>query len=118
MLNNPAQKQNWQLEFTRGWASWPLAAINNTFPAYCLYAGFKMILNRYGETMLTPCELNWGGVYFPPLLVAGIVGILLTYAITRLLNHYRLSRLFASPPLVFLALTVIFSGLIESLLFR
>ncbi len=68
--------------------------------------------------MLTPCELNLGGVYFPPLLVAATIGLAATYALTRALNYYRLSRYFASPPLVFLSMAVIFSGLIETFIFR
>lgn len=64
-----------------------------------------------------PSEVHLGGVYLPPLLVAGSLGLLLAYFLTRTLNRYRLSRFFASPPLVFLSLVVIFSGLIESLLF-
>jgi Protein of unknown function (DUF1656). len=68
--------------------------------------------------MLTPCELNLGGVYFPPLLVAATIGLAATYGLTRALNYYRLSRYFASPPLVFLSMAVIFSGLIETIIFR
>jgi hypothetical protein len=61
-----------------------------------------------------PSEVNIGGVYFPPLFLAGGLGLLTTYLVVKLLTRFRLSRYFASPPLVFLALMVIFSGLIET----
>lgn len=62
-----------------------------------------------------PCEINLWGVYVPPLLVAGTLGLLLAYVLTRVLTRYRLSRFFVSPPLVFLSLAVILSGCIEAL---
>lgn len=64
-----------------------------------------------------PSELNLAGVYVPPLLVAGFLGLTATYLLTRFLTRYRLSRYFASPPLVFLSLVIIFAGLIETYLF-
>ena len=59
-----------------------------------------------------PSEVSIGGVYFPPLLLAGIVGMILAWLTAILLNRYRLSRFFAYPPVVFIALAVIFTGLI------
>lgn len=63
-----------------------------------------------------PCEINLGGIYVPPLLVAGFLGLGLTLMLTRILNRYRLSRFFLSPPLAFLCLAIIFTGLIETFL--
>ena len=62
---------------------------------------------------LVPSEFAIGGVYFPPLLVASILGVAVTMLTAALLNRYRLSRFFFYPPLVFLALAVIYSGLIS-----
>jgi hypothetical protein len=62
-----------------------------------------------------PSEVSIGGVYFPPLLLAGIVGMILAWLTAILLNRYRLSRFFAYPPVVFIALAVIFTGLIGTL---
>lgn len=59
-----------------------------------------------------PKEFTIGGVYFPPLLIAGIIGVTLAVLTALLLNRYRLSRYFFYPPLVFLALAVIYTGLI------
>ena len=59
-----------------------------------------------------PKEFAIGGVYLPPLLIAGILGLFLAWGVSLLLNRYRLSRFFFYPPLVFLALTVIFTVLI------
>ena len=56
-----------------------------------------------------PTEVTVGGVYLPPMLVAGTIGVLLAYLTARLLNRYRLSRYFFYPPLVFVALTVLYT---------
>lgn len=62
-----------------------------------------------------PHELAIAGVYLPPLLVAAILGVALTVASGRLLDHYRLARHFFYPPLVKLALTVIYTLVIGTL---
>ena len=59
-----------------------------------------------------PSEFAIGGVYFPPLLIAGILGVVAALLTAMLLNRYRLSRFFYYPPLVFLALAVIYTGLL------
>ena len=59
-----------------------------------------------------PSEFAIGGVYFPPLLIASIIGVLAAAMVAGLLNRYRLSRFFFYPPLVFIALAVIFTGLV------
>lgn len=81
--------------------------------------GAKPAFEPDKENMMlsAPYEVNLGGVYLPPMLVAGGLGLLLSYCLTRALTRYRLSRYFAAPPLVFLALVVILSGVMESLLF-
>jgi len=67
---------------------------------------------------LVPHELNIGGVYLPPMLVAALLGIVAAMLTARLLNRYRLSRYFSYPPLVFLALIVIYSVLIGTFIIR
>jgi hypothetical protein len=59
-----------------------------------------------------PHEFTIGGVYMPPLLIVAILGMLAAAATARLLNRYRLSRYFFYPPLVFLALAVIYTVII------
>ena len=58
---------------------------------------------------LIPSEFALGGVYFPPMLIAALFGPALAWLTAMLLNRYRLSRFFAYPPLVFLALAVIYT---------
>ena len=59
-----------------------------------------------------PKEFSLGGVYFPPLLIAGILGLTAAVLTTMLLNRYRLSRYFFYPPLVFVALAAIYTIII------
>ncbi len=56
-----------------------------------------------------PHEFFIGGVYLPPLLIAGFLGVVLAAWTAIVLNRYRLSRYFFYPPLVFVALTVIYT---------
>jgi len=48
----------------------------------------------------------------PPLLVAALLGAIASVVTARLLDRYRLSRYFFYPPLVFLALMVVYTVLI------
>ncbi len=59
-----------------------------------------------------PKEFAIGGVYFPPLLIAALLGVTAAALTAIALNRYRLSRFFFYPPLVFVALAVIYTGLI------
>ena len=63
-----------------------------------------------------PHEFTIGGVYFPPLLIASIFGTLAAAVTAALLNRYQLSRFFYYPPLIFVALAIIYTGLIGTLL--
>jgi hypothetical protein len=63
-----------------------------------------------------PHEFAIGGVYMPPLLIAGVLGTIAAAVTSRLLNRVRLSRYFFYPPLVFLALMIIYTVLFETLL--
>ena len=59
-----------------------------------------------------PKEFAISGVYLPPILIAGILGFLLAWGVAILFNRYRLSRFFYYPPLIFVAMVVIFTVLI------
>jgi len=59
-----------------------------------------------------PHEIAIGGVFLPPLLVACVFGIIATVATIKLLNHYRLAKYFFYPPLINLALVVIYTILL------
>ena len=59
-----------------------------------------------------PHEFAVGGIFMPPLLVAGLFGAITAVITIRLLNRYRLAKYFFYPPLVFLALMAIYTVLI------
>jgi len=65
-----------------------------------------------------PSEFAIGGVYFPPLLIAGILGVAAAAVTATWLNRSRLARFFFYPPLVFVALSVIFTGLFGTILIQ
>jgi len=67
---------------------------------------------------LIPNEFAIGEVYLPPLLICGVFGLALAALTGRLLNKYRLSRYFFYPPLVFVALAVIYTVLIGTFIIR
>jgi hypothetical protein len=68
--------------------------------------------------MNVPSEFAIGGVYMPPLLIAGILGTAIAVLVARLLNRYRLSRYFFYPPLVFVAMAVFFTVLVGTFFVR
>jgi len=61
---------------------------------------------------LIPSEFTIGEVYFPPLLIAAMIGFMAAWLTALVLNRYRLSRFFFYPPLVLLALGVIYTVII------
>ena len=63
-----------------------------------------------------PKEFAIGGVFMPPLLIAATFGTIAAVVTARLLNRYRLSRYFFFPPLVFVALAIIYTVLIGTLI--
>jgi len=63
-----------------------------------------------------PHEFAIGGVFLPPLLIASFLGVIAALVTARLLNRYRLSKYFFYPPLVFLALMIIYTVLIGTLI--
>jgi hypothetical protein len=70
------------------------------------------LVNKEVKMYFIPKEFAIGGIYFPPLLIAGFFGVLAAGLKAMLLNRYRLSRFLYNPPLVFVALAVIYTGLI------
>ena len=68
--------------------------------------------------MRVPSEVAIGGVYLPPLLVAAILGLILALVTASFLNRTRLSRHFFYPPLVFVAMSVIYTVVIGTFLIR
>ena len=60
----------------------------------------------------TPSEIQILGVYFPPIFVAIVVGLLSALGLARLLNLTGLSRFFWHPPLAFAALWLLSTTLV------
>ena len=65
-----------------------------------------------------PHEFAISEVFMPPLLVVCFLGTIAAVITAYLLNRYRLSRYFSYPPLVFVALIVIYSALIGTFIIR
>ena len=62
--------------------------------------------------MPIPHEFAISGVYMPPMLVAAVLGVTMAMLTGHFLNRYRLAKYFFNPPLVTLALMVIYTILI------
>lgn len=62
-----------------------------------------------------PSEFAIAEVYLPPLLVAAVLSIFAATMTSRWMNRRRLTRFIASPSLVFLAMTVVYTVLIGTL---
>lgn len=62
-----------------------------------------------------PHELSFAGLYFPPLLLATTLGMVAAMATAHVLDRFRLSRYFANPPAVLLAMGVIYTIVIGTL---
>ena len=60
----------------------------------------------------TPSEVQILGVYFPPLFVAIVIGLLCAMVVAQLLNRTGLSRFFWHPPLANAALWLLATALI------
>lgn len=63
-----------------------------------------------------PAELSLNGVYFPPWLLAALLGLALAMTLSSLANLTGLSRWVWHPPLFFTALVVVCTLLIGSTL--
>jgi len=60
---------------------------------------------------LIPHEIYLGEIFFPPMLLDAALGLVAASLTARLLNRFRVSRYFYHPPLVLIALAVIYTGL-------
>lgn len=59
-----------------------------------------------------PSEVQILGMYFPPLFVAIVAGLVCTMVVAKLLNLTGLSRFFWHPPLAFTVLWLISIALV------
>lgn len=65
-----------------------------------------------------PHEFVISGVYMSPWLIASLFGGMSALLTTNLLNRFNLSKYFFYPPLVLLALMIIYSILIGTFIIR
>ncbi len=66
-----------------------------------------------GDMRFIPSEVDLTGVYSPPLLVNGTLGVLMMLLTVYLLNRYRLSGYFFFPSLVMVALSAIYTVILS-----
>ena len=66
----------------------------------------------------TPCEIQILGLYFPPLFVSILAGLLCALVLAKILDLLRLDRFFWHPPLAFTALWVLTTALIGLFIIR
>ena len=64
-----------------------------------------------------PHEFAIGGVLMPPMLIAALLGAIAAAITAHLLNRCRLLKYVFYPPLVLLALVIIYTVLFERLIF-
>lgn len=64
------------------------------------------------ELLPIPAEVDIFGVYWPPLLLAVILGTIAMVVTIRLLNRHRLSRFFVLPEFVMLAMIALYTVVI------
>ena len=64
-----------------------------------------------------PAEIEFFGVYAPPLLYAAFFAAIAMILTVWLLNRYRLSRFFMFPEGVMLSLTVIYTAILGTWVF-
>lgn len=62
--------------------------------------------------MNIPKEIEIYGIYLPPLLISAGLGVGAAWLTAHLLNRYRLSRFLLFPPIVFVALAIIYTCVI------
>jgi len=65
------------------------------------------------NTANIPMEISIGGIYFPPIMFAILLGVVLASVISRLLNRFNLTRFIWHPPLFFIALVVVCTRFVD-----
>lgn len=60
----------------------------------------------------SPAELVIGGIYLPPALLVGLLGLVLTWLAAKVLYRTRLVRFLWNPPLALLAVWALMCAII------
>lgn len=63
-----------------------------------------------------PIEIAIAGIYFPPLFFATILGVIMSWLISKTMNHYDIIRFVWHPPLFYVALAIICTGIVSVIL--
>ena len=58
-------------------------------------------------------EISIGGIYFPPIMFAVLLGVVLASIVAKLLNKFNLTRFIWHPPLFFIALAVVCTRIVS-----
>ena len=58
-------------------------------------------------------EISIGGIYFPPIMFAILLGVILASIVAKLLNKFNLTRFIWHPPLFFIALAVVCTRIVS-----
>ena len=77
-----------------------------------------MITRRDNDMNTTniPMEVSISGIYFPPIMFAILLGVLLAGVVAKLLNRFNLTRFIWHPPLFFIALAVVCTRIVGILI--
>jgi hypothetical protein len=62
--------------------------------------------------LFVPSEMSIGGIYFPPLLLAAILGVVAASMTQKWMDQSGFAEAFANPSLVFLSLSTIYTVLL------
>ena len=67
---------------------------------------------------MPPKELEFAGVYFPPLLVAAVMALVATWVTAKVCDRWRLTRYVAYPQLVLLSVFLLYTVLLGTFVIR
>ena len=65
---------------------------------------------------MTPKEIEFAGVYLPPLLIVGVSALVAGLITSWVLNRFRLWSFFSHPQVVFLAIIVLYTAVFDAFL--
>jgi hypothetical protein len=65
---------------------------------------------------MTPKEIEFAGVYLPPLLIVGVSALVAGLITSWVLNRFRLWRFFSHPQVAFLAIIVLYTAVFDAFL--
>lgn len=67
---------------------------------------------------MLPKEFELAGVYFPPLLVAAVMALIVTWVTAKVCDRWRLTRYVAYPQLVLLSIFLLYTVFLGTFVIR